>query len=111
MASKLRLYSRELSSCCNARQLIVRSREGGFVTKNCCVCEEPRYVSLQELPLLQCEACGAPIKTGVRFGNYYCKCTLCGDDFELYTRLPWWHEHFDHHGIATPDEYCSEFSY
>ena len=107
MTQKTFLFARRKSSCCDALQLLVRSREGGYVTCGCLTCDRPGYVLRKDLPSLLCEVCGAPMDSSVRFrsGNYGYRCTLCGRAFELFTRLPWWHEHFPPHGIATPSEY------
>ena len=41
MSEKLLIHAKRQSTCCRANQLLVRSREGGFVTQNCEVCATP----------------------------------------------------------------------
>ena len=61
------LYSEGLSDCCNSRMLLVRSREGGFVSRNCLRCGKPDYVGQHHLPDLDCDFCGT--RLGVRRSN------------------------------------------
>jgi hypothetical protein len=104
MDRKLQIFVQRRSSCCGERQMLVQSRPGGFITKNCCGCGKPSYVGLHELPELPCRKCGTPMSSSMRFNNYSFACTDCGSNFQLYTRLPWWHQRFPYSGIATPDE-------
>ena len=103
--TKLYLNANRPSFCCRAPQLLVRSRQGGFVTCNCSKCGRPNYVGREQLPAIRCEKCGTAMESGKQWSNYCYKCGRCGHSFELWTRLPWWHEHFARHGIATPDEF------
>jgi hypothetical protein len=53
------IISTKKSSCFNADALLVRSRKGGFVSRNCLKCLQ-RYESanLTGLPTIECEFCG-----------------------------------------------------
>jgi len=84
------IYTKWCSSCCKAKQIVVRSRRGGFVTKNCIECEKPRAVHLSELPD-QCPKCGQYAKPIYIVNNYGYDCGSCGR-FELAYVVPAWYE-------------------
>ncbi len=90
------------SSCCNASQLLVQSREGGFVSKNCTECGKSRRVRLDELPEVQCDSCGVQMHKTTRLKNYAYVCPQCEDFFSLWSRIPYWSECFPVCGLATP---------
>jgi phage FluMu protein Com len=77
------IYSTIPSSCCKAEALLVRSRDGGFVSRNCLQCGEPEWVTLDGLPTLQCEFCGEVLEVTVEDQNYYYKCGKCNRSWEL----------------------------
>jgi hypothetical protein len=82
----------KLSYCHQAPQLLVRSKEGGFITKNCLICNVPRHVLLCELPRRLCQKCGTPMRNAYIGKNYCCRCLFCGFEFEWWTCLPWYFE-------------------
>ena len=47
------------SNCHGVKSIIVRSREGGFVTQNCVQCGKPRAIKKEDLPMWHCIRCGA----------------------------------------------------
>ena len=95
----LKLYG-SVSYCHNQPSLIVRSREGGFVTQNCLECGQPRSLPFSELPKLYCKECGQQLSPRVNiFKNYAYKCSQCCYEFELATIIPKWSEVFEYHGF------------
>ena len=106
MSEKLTLYSNRLSHCCNARQQLVRSREGGFVSQNCERCGTPQRVRLNELPELFCATCDSllTLTTCPHSRNYAYHCPDCDRLTLLYSQLPYWHERFRRCGLTTPNE-------
>lgn len=97
----LTLYGPHPSPCCSALRLIVRSREGGFVTQNCLSCGKPYSISLGELPALTCDECGSKLIAFVAANhNYAYRCPSCGNRFDLSEVVPPWHERFDEQGFG-----------
>jgi hypothetical protein len=95
------IYSVEASKCCNSKALLVRSREGGFVSQNCLKCGKPAYVAPESLPDLSCDFCGASLETVKLDGtNYFYKCCKCGHSWKLADNLPHWTELFSYCGLA-----------
>lgn len=106
------LYSQNQSACCGARQQIVRSRENGFVSKECVVCESlpkhERYVSLAELPMLQCLGCKVTLLKCQRSTppkNYYYACPKCKVSWLVAELVPHWSECFEFNGLAAQLEF------
>lgn len=105
MSETLRLFANTKSHCCGKPQQLVQSREGGFVTKNCCGCKgSAMRVGLSELPLLACEACGKTMFASIQFKNYAYECAACHQRFQLSARLPWWTDEFDYCGVAVSSD-------
>jgi len=98
------IYGRFLSRCCRARQVIVRSRDGGFVTQGCEQCGKARPIRFDELPDLSCPICLATMKAEFFNKNYSYRCKTCPRIFQLYMHVPWWNEWFAYDGVATPNE-------
>jgi hypothetical protein len=83
----------------------VRSRDGGFVTRNCLRCEASDYVGLDQLPELTCEWCGKRLQKEVHNNkNYWYKYSNCGRQWELASVLPHWSDLFSYRGIAAPGD-------
>ena len=88
----------------NADSIIVKSRDGGFVTQNCAECGTPRALKFIELPHLQCR-CGANLSPGKScYGNYAYSCQRCGKAWELHTLVPKWVELFEYCGYGLPTD-------
>jgi hypothetical protein len=104
------IYSDGHSSCCGYKELLVRSRAGGFVSRNCLKCGKASdYVKPQHLPHLDCEICAVSLKVEKLDGeNYFYKCFTCKRTWKLADQLPHWSELFEYSGLATPGEYRSE---
>jgi hypothetical protein len=100
------IYSNCVSECCGTKALLVRSRGGGFVSRNCLRCgKSAAYVGQNDLPDLECECCGTHL--GVQIGrdkNYWYKCGKCGRKWELASVLPHWSELFQYCGLAAPGD-------
>lgn len=97
------LFATSQSHCHAAPQLLVQSREGGFITKNCTMCGESRRVGFHELPSLSCD-CGQMMEKKMMLKNYGYSCGHCSREFELWTRVPYWAHLFGYCGVATPNE-------
>jgi len=94
-------YAKELSECCGARSMIVRSREGGFVTKNCIACGTPSYIKADDFPDIRCNVCQKLYVIQKHDGtNYYFVCTTCDAAAKVADVVPEWSEKFRRHGIA-----------
>jgi|SRR5579859_2618092 len=105
MKTKRFIFSTKPSSCCKAKALLVRSREGGFVSRNCVKCnQKSETVPLDGLPTLQCEFCGKTLKATVENKNYYYKCGNCNRSWELASVLPDWHDLFPYSGLGAPGD-------
>jgi len=95
------------SPCHREPTLIVQSREGGFVTRNCAKCGKPHKLSRKDMPKRYCGQCGLPL---TRYQNprhnFAYRCDQCGISFELADIVPWWYELFDYHGFAIDRDYC-----
>lgn len=94
------IKSGRLSQCHNAPSLLVRSREGGFVSQNCLKCGHPNYVSIDQLPKLICEICYGDLKIGTnRERNYEYSCPKCERKWVLADKLPHWSDLFAYCGL------------
>lgn len=99
------IYSETTSRCCQARELLVRSRDGGFVSRNCLKCGVPGYVKKENIPTIDCECCGVQLKVEELDGrNYFYKCFKCGRTWKLADCLPKWSELFEHFGLPAPGD-------
>jgi len=98
------LYGSE-SPCCHSPSLIVKSREGGFVTQNCTACGKPRAISFAELPPLGCSRCGHRLEAfRDAYSNYCYRCPACRLEFQLAEVIPHWAEYFEEFGFALRGE-------
>lgn len=88
------LYGEKKSKCCKVPTILVRSREGGFVTQNCSKCQKPYPIRLQELPTLYCGECKGKLEA-YQEQNYFYRCINCGFSWELSSIIPYWNEEFD----------------
>lgn len=84
------IFSESKSKCCEARQIILRSREGGYVTQNCSNCGKPSSVSICELPDY-CPKCERAAEKVMIDKNYGYKCRNCGE-FEVASIVPSWRD-------------------
>ena len=97
---KLVLHGTKCSRC-NGPRMIVKSRDGGFVSQDCTKCGKSGYLPFNDLPVLHCSLCKSRLKTYISVYKNYCyKCEECKTDFELAAIVPLWSEHFDYDGLA-----------
>ena len=81
--------------------LVVQSREGGFVTRDCTSCGESNSVRLVQLPVLICGGCSGELEpTKNRRGNYAYDCRVCAVSTELARIVPFWDEVFSYSGYG-----------
>lgn len=103
------LYSSETSPCCDYNALLVQSRAGGFVSRNCLKCGTPHYVSANQLPPLDCDFCGNTLRVRKSDGkNYHYVCGTCNLEWKLGGVLPDWKELFEYSGLAAPGDVITE---
>jgi len=95
------LYGIGQSECCNSKVLLVRSREGGFVSRNCLKCGKSYYIRQEDLPSLDCEICGTLLDAGRdEWKSYIYNCGKCKRSWKLADNLPHWSELFSYSGLA-----------
>ncbi len=95
------IYSSALSPCCNYNALLVKSRAGGLVSRNCLKCGKPDYVNVKQLPELDCDFCDAQLHVRKSDGsNYHYVCDSCEVQWLLASVLPDWSELFEYSGLA-----------
>src|SRR5882762_7013396 len=95
------LYGKEASKCCKAKTLLVRSRDGGFISQNCLRCGTPAYVAQEKLPDIDCDFCNTRLTVKKLDGsNYHYKCEGCSRAWKLADNLPNWSELFSYSGLA-----------
>jgi hypothetical protein len=104
MRSKRFLFSKQASTCCSYKALLVQSREGGFITQNCLKCGKPGYVNLEDLPDLLCDFCSSRLSKEIQEKNYFYACHRCKRKWKLGDNLPHWSELFEKSGSPTYEE-------
>jgi hypothetical protein len=96
------LYSKGLSPCHRSRMVLVRSRAGGYVSRNCCECGKSYHVGVDALPELACDVCSVALTVTFLDGkNYFYVCGKCRRSWLLAALLPWWFEYVPFYGLAT----------
>jgi hypothetical protein len=110
IAGKCLILALTTSQCCHDKELLVRSRDGGFVTRDCLSCgSRAAYVNLSQIPDLDCEGClkfrrPNTIEPQLKERNYYYRCTGCGREWEIAEIVPAWSEAFEYAGLAVPGD-------
>jgi hypothetical protein len=95
------IYSSVPSKCCDYRALLVQSRDGGFVSRNCLKCGKPGYVNQSQLPDLTCDFCASSLHIQKLDGtNYHYVCSSCDRYWMLANVLPHWTDLFEYSGLA-----------
>ena len=86
---------------CVRETMLVQSRAGGFITRDCLTCGTSNSVGKKHLPThLRCRACSTqsrPVRLTPgqnRVANYTLDCAECGGSWELWQFLPYWNEAF-----------------
>jgi hypothetical protein len=107
---KCLILSLTVSTCCSAKELLVRSRSGGFVARDCLNCgTQARYVKLAQLPDLDCAGClrfnrAGTVEPILKHRNYWYTCGGCRREWEIAAILPDWSEAFEYSGLAAPGD-------
>src|SRR5437016_560442 len=92
--------------CHGKRSLIVRSREGGFVTQNCVESGQPRALQMHDLPQIDCANCGISMERFLNADkNYAYRCSRCNKSIELASIVPHWSERFEYFGYALDSDF------
>src|SRR5215831_17643600 len=98
---KITLISTEPSPCCGMDAQIIRSRDGGLISRDCVSCGKSHYVNEYQLPKLPCETCNLAMKIRKRDGtNYFYECSQCGKYYKIADLVPDWREEFRYSGLA-----------
>ncbi len=100
------LYSARSSDCCNAKALLVRSRDGGMVGRVCLRCKRSGHARLEDLPELQCDCCDEflEVSQNIEGRNYYYVCRPCDHRWRLASVLPHWSELFPYDGLSADQD-------
>jgi hypothetical protein len=110
VAGKCLILTLTFSRCCKAQELLVRSRDGGFVTGDCLNCGSTAdYVNLKQIPELDCASClklkrPNTVEPILKEPNYWYRCTACGREWEIPDIVPTWSEAFEYSGLAAPGD-------
>lgn len=95
------LLSSTLSKCCGYKAILVKSREGGFVSQDCLKCGTSHHVRKSELPELECEYCDTVLEKKQHQGKGYTyRCDNCDQEWHLASNLPHWSELFEYSGLS-----------
>jgi DNA-directed RNA polymerase subunit RPC12/RpoP len=99
------IYAARVSWCCGERALLVRSRDGGFVSRNCLKCGQSAYAAETDLPVVTCDACDSRLVVKKSDGkNYFYVCESCSRQWKLAEVLPHWSELFEYSGLAVDSD-------
>lgn len=105
------LYSTASSPCCDYKALLVRSRSGGFVSRNCLKCGTSHYVNSSQLPELVCDFCENELRVRKSDGkNYHYVCDTCDLAWQLAGVVPDWRELFEYSGLAAPGDPVTQWN-
>lgn len=93
----IRVLGHSDSKCCNAPTILVQSRKGGFVTRNCSRCGEKDTFpinSFYELDIwISCMQCKERMSPSlVEKTNYGYICKKCESYIRLADILPYWED-------------------
>ena len=90
------------SRCCGARAIFVRSREGGFVAKNCTGCKKSAYARASDFPLAEC--CSNQWPVIIIDKNYHYRCGVCGATILIANHVPVWSDLFPYDPLPEPGD-------
>jgi hypothetical protein len=90
------------SRCCNARALFVRSREGGYVSKNCTACMKSDYAHKSDFPFFA--HCDREFGVTLIDKNYHYRCPACGITIAVPDNVPMWSELFPYDPLVAPGD-------
>jgi predicted RNA-binding Zn-ribbon protein involved in translation (DUF1610 family) len=103
MSQPLQLYSARKCPECGRDCVIVQSRAGGLVTRNCKDGHQAQPVRLSDLPRLKCANCKVDMIIDTIDKNYVYKCPTCGRTATVHSLVPPWQQNFDFQGFGGPD--------
>lgn len=86
-------YSKFPSLCHNASVVIVKSKNGEYVTQNCTKCGNADPLDISGVPTFYCPVCNKPVERVKRTKSLY-DCRHCKIKWELATIVPDWKELF-----------------
>jgi len=99
--TKIKLISTAPSPCCGRDAQIVRSRDGGLISRDCLMCGKSHYVNESQIPRLQCKQCDLPMEVKKLDGtNYFYECPACRWYAKIADMVPFWSEEFRYSGLA-----------
>ena len=99
------LYSKTPSRCCRVKALVVRSRQGGFISQNCLKCGKADYINELALPDLKCDLCDRTLEVRRVDGqNYFYVCDHCERSWKIADTVPHWSELFAYSGLAVDSD-------
>lgn len=90
------------SRCCGARAIFVRSRDGGFIAKNCTHCKKSGYARIMDFPMEKC--CGKQWPISIIDKNYHYRCGLCGTTSLVADNVPVWSDLFPYDPLPAPGD-------
>lgn len=91
-----------VSRCCNAEALLVLSRPGGFISKNCIHCKKSGYAHPSDLPTADC--CGHAWPVVLIEKNYHYRCEVCQTTIAVGDFAPKWWELFPYSPLPAPGD-------
>lgn len=91
-----------------SRKVIVRSRNGGFVSQDCELCGGSRYLPERDLPGLDCRRYARALETfRDGYSNYAYRCPHCRIQVLLADVVPSWQDlRFDYDGLAVESDFA-----
>lgn len=84
-------YSKYPSPCHNAGMVIVKNKNGPYVSQNCSECGEQQPLDIESLPTFYCPVCDKPVERVKRTKSMY-DCPRCKIKWEWTTIVPAWQE-------------------
>jgi hypothetical protein len=90
------------SRCCNAKAIFVKSRDGGFIAKNCTRCKKSGYARTVDFPMAQC--CGTQWPVVLIGKNYHYQCGECGKTIMVADNVPKWSDLFPYDPLPAPGD-------
>ena len=87
-------YGKRTSTCHGKPTVIVKSKQGEYVTANCTKCGDADHVDIEALPdYFFCPVCDKPVERVKRTKSMF-ECKRCQIKWELHTIVPEWKELF-----------------
>ena len=97
-----RFRAATLSRCCNAEALLVLSRPGGLVSKNCTNCKKSGCSHPEDFPPADC--CGKKWPVVLIDKNYHYRCDVCGNVIKVGDFAPKWEDQFPYSPLVAPGD-------